>query len=154
MPDAYFIDTNILVPYVRANELARQLERRYGLLRPSNRCYISAVTLGEIEALIYRFGWGEKKRDIIGQVTEKLITQPVFRYPLIDRYAEIDAYSTNDHPDLDLGGSDRKMKKNDLWIAATASLLDLPLLSMDDDFEHLNGVFLDFIYIDQDATNS
>jgi tRNA(fMet)-specific endonuclease VapC len=35
-----------------------------------------------------------------------------------------------------------KMGKNDLWIAATASVLNLALLMMDGEFEHLSGVFL------------
>ena len=34
------------------------------------------------------------------------------------------------------------MGKNDLWIAATASVFDLTLLTMDKDFEHLNKEFL------------
>jgi tRNA(fMet)-specific endonuclease VapC len=35
------------------------------------------------------------------------------------------------------------MGKNDLWIAATASVLGAKLLITDADFEHLAGVFLD-----------
>jgi predicted nucleic acid-binding protein len=35
------------------------------------------------------------------------------------------------------------MGKNDLWIAATAYILDATLLTADGDFDHLNGSFLD-----------
>ena len=35
------------------------------------------------------------------------------------------------------------MGKNDLWIASTAALLGLTLVSTDADFDHLNGVFFD-----------
>lgn len=35
------------------------------------------------------------------------------------------------------------MGKNDLWIAATASVLKTKLLTTDMDFDHLDGVFLD-----------
>jgi predicted nucleic acid-binding protein len=65
--------------------------------------------------------------------------------PLIMRYAEIDAYSQGkliDKP-LPKGLSARNMGKNDLWIAATASTLNIPLLTTDNDFDHLNGVFLE-----------
>jgi tRNA(fMet)-specific endonuclease VapC len=34
------------------------------------------------------------------------------------------------------------MGKNDLWIAATAHVLDLTILTSDKDFDHLNGVYL------------
>jgi len=35
------------------------------------------------------------------------------------------------------------MGKNDLWIAATASVLEATLLTTDFDFDHLKGVFLE-----------
>ena len=40
------------------------------------------------------------------------------------------------------------MGKNDLWIAATAAVTGAKLLSADNDFDHLNGTFLDFEKID------
>jgi tRNA(fMet)-specific endonuclease VapC len=42
-------------------------------------------------------------------------------------------------------GSARNMGKNDLWIAATASVLDIPLMTTDNDFAHLDPVFLKLI---------
>jgi len=35
------------------------------------------------------------------------------------------------------------MGKNDLWIASTASVLKLKLLTTDQDFNHLNKLFVD-----------
>jgi tRNA(fMet)-specific endonuclease VapC len=64
---------------------------------------------------------------------------------IIRQYAEIDAYSQGTLTGKPLGISARNMGKNDLWIAATASALDLTLLTTDKDFEHLNGVFLDLV---------
>jgi predicted nucleic acid-binding protein len=43
-------------------------------------------------------------------------------------------------------------RKKDLRIAATASLLNAKLLTIDSDFNHLDGVFLEVIYIDQKLT--
>ena len=43
--------------------------------------------------------------------------------------------------------SSRSMGKNDLWIAATASVLNVPLLTTDKDFLHLDGHFLDLSYV-------
>lgn len=70
---------------------------------------------------------------------------------LIDRYAEIDAYSQNELSGREMEDSDRNMGKNDVWIAATASVVDGTLITTDDDFGHLDGEFLDRIYVDPDA---
>lgn len=42
------------------------------------------------------------------------------------------------------------MGKNDVWIAATASVLDATLITIDTDFDHLDGEFLDPVYVDPD----
>lgn len=61
---------------------------------------------------------------------------------IIRRYAEIDAYSQGKLKGKPLGTTSRNMGKNDLWIAATASALDLSLLTTDRDFGHLSPSFL------------
>jgi predicted nucleic acid-binding protein len=50
------------------------------------------------------------------------------------------------------GMSARNMGKNDLWIAATASVLKAKLLTTDRDFDHLDSEFLEVIYIDTKAS--
>ena len=67
----------------------------------------------------------------------------------LDLYAEIDNFSQSHHPTLRLTSSARKMGKNDLWIATTTAFFNATLLSTDQDFEHLNGVF---IYFDEIQT--
>ena len=63
-------------------------------------------------------------------------------------YEEIDAYSQGLHRKRTLPDSARNMGKNDVWIAATAAAVGIPLVTTDADFHHLNGVFLDLLYID------
>ena len=41
------------------------------------------------------------------------------------------------------------MKQNDLWIAATAHATKTTLVSTDTDFDHLNSVWIESIYVDQ-----
>ena len=67
---------------------------------------------------------------------------------IIYHYAEIDAFSQGKHPTLLLGMSARSMGKNDLWIAATASVFSLTLITTDMDFNHLHDVFIDLQSID------
>ena len=88
----------------------------------------------------------------------KSLDELLRKLPLIDindeqiirRYAEIDAYSLSRDParPLPKGQTARQMGKNDLWIAATASVLKAKLLTTDHDFDHLDGVFVEVNYID------
>ena len=68
--------------------------------------------------------------------------------PLMEHYADIDAFSQSNHPTMRLSGSARKMSKNDLWIAATTPIFDGTLLTTDGDFNHLHNVFFKVEYID------
>ena|GEM_PF-5103103 len=58
-------------------------------------------------------------------------------------YAEIDAYSQGKLKERPLGTTPRNMGKNDLWIAASASVLNLTLVTTDQDFDHLSPSFLE-----------
>lgn len=48
--------------------------------------------------------------------------------------------------------SARNMGKNDIWIAATASVLGAVLLTTDNDFDHLQDEFLQVDKIEIDKT--
>ncbi len=68
---------------------------------------------------------------------------------LIDKYADIDAFSQRKLPHLSpQPPTPRNMSKNDLWIAATASVLNARLLTTDRDFDHLDQVFLELIRVE------
>jgi len=56
-----------------------------------------------------------------------------------DAYVKIDVYSE---------GIGRTMGKNDLWIAATANVTSATLLTTDKDFDHLDGAFINRVWID------
>ncbi len=67
---------------------------------------------------------------------------------LLERYAEIDAFSQGRLEEKPLTGSSRNMGKNDLWIAATASVLNATLITTDKDFQHLHTHFLEVAYFE------
>ena len=94
--------------------------------------------------------WGLNKRQTIEPTLQKFLISDINVEEIIERYAEIDAFSEGKLKDKPLGSSSRKMGKNDLWIAATASVLDLTLLTTDKDFDHLKDVYLDLAFIDLD----
>ena len=72
---------------------------------------------------------------------------PIIKRELLDAYAEIDTYSKGkliERP-LPTGLTARKMGKNDLWIAATTYLTQATLITNDNDFDHLDGIYFKII---------
>jgi len=150
----FVLDTGILVGYVRDARFCRYVDARYHPLEAPNFAVISAVTKGEILSLAVQFGWGEKKRRLLAELLAKVPAVEINRSAILDRYAEIDCYSKGRHPGHPLppGMSARKMGKNDAWIAATASVMNADLITIDGDFDNLDTAFLKVIRIDQKWT--
>jgi tRNA(fMet)-specific endonuclease VapC len=141
----YIWDTNILLYTLRRPDFFTTLNLRYDFTNPLNEIHISAVTVGEIYAIALRNRWGQGRMNDLKQRLRSLKTVPVTDDDfLIQMYSEIDIYSQSHHPTLRMTGSAHKMGKNDLWIAATAAIAQATLISTDDDFTHLNGLFLFF----------
>lgn len=150
----YLLDTGIVLGYVRAAPYAEYVEKKYGLFDRPNIPLISIVSKGEMYSLATQFQWGSGKLKQLDELLRKLPVVDINEDQIIWRYAEIDTYSLNKDParPRPKGQTARVMGKNDLWIAATASVLNAELLTTDDNFDHLNGVFLSVIRIDQSWT--
>lgn len=144
----YVLDTNILVGYVRGAGYAAYVDKEYGPAKAPNLSVVSVVSAGEIYAIALRRNWGEQKRKVLLDLLQSIPAVPIRHQTIIHKYAEIDAYNHGQHPEHKLSSSARSMSKNDIWIAATASVLDATLLTADRDFDHLNGLFLPVVYVD------
>jgi tRNA(fMet)-specific endonuclease VapC len=138
----YIYDTNILLYAIR-NEKHWQFIQDIAQLDIIQDNVMSVVSWGELYSLAKQNRWGAKRFDIIDRLDEVFIIANIFEMEIIQAYADIDAYSRGKLDGRPLGTSARTMGKNDLWIAATASVLGITLLTTDGDFDHLNGVFLD-----------
>ena len=140
----FLLDTNILVHFVRNDTYIRQVEQQFSLFAPENATFISIVSVGEIRSLAFLFGWGKAKLERMNLFLQALRPFPIDREDLAAAYADIDAYSQCYHPIFPSPASQtsRNMGKNDLWIAATAMLLNATLLTTDTDFTHLSPQFL------------
>jgi tRNA(fMet)-specific endonuclease VapC len=119
-------DTNVVIAHLRRQQLLPL------------RAVLPFAVVGELEAFALKADWGYQKVAFLRQLLE--------RYPLVgfvpelaSLYARLDAYSQGKlrGQPLPVGMSARNMGKNDLWIAATALYLDLPLHTADNDFDHL-----------------
>jgi predicted nucleic acid-binding protein len=147
----YILDTGILLGYLRGAQFAAYVEQCYSPFNPPNVAAMSVVSIGELYSLATQLNWGDEKRNKLAGLLQKVPGVNIYSDDVIRQYAEIDAFSQGKHPNKILGTTSRNMGKNDLWIAATASVLHATLLTTDDDFDHLNGVFLTAIYIDQSS---
>ena len=127
-------DTNVVIGYVR----------RYELL-PA-QVVLPAVVVGELKSIALRSNWGYQRVDFLAYLVGEYPCIAVVE-ELTDLYARFEVYSQGKllGQPLPPGMSARNMGKNDLWIAATALYLDMPLHTADRDFDHLAAVGLQLV---------
>lgn len=144
----YLLDTNIVIIYARASDLAHKLEAKYQLFSGEHNLAISVVTVGELKSIEKKFKYGEKKKKRIKKLLDQLLRIDINIEEIMERYSDIDAYSQGKLSSKSSDFTARNMGKNDLWIAATASYYEAILITTDKDFHHLNDTFLDLEYVD------
>lgn len=140
----YVLDTGILLGYARGAAYAQYVDDRFSpTLTPNSAC-ISAVTVGEIKCFPIRRKWGERKLIALEKLLRQIPAAPINHPSILARYAELSTYceSANPSKPLPLGASAHPMGDNDLWIAATASVINATLITTDTDFLFLDKVFL------------
>lgn len=145
------LDSCILVHYLTQNTVAEKIE--YELQLTASDCVpiISSVTKGELLSFAKQRNWGKNKMETLKMLLSKSIIVDIAAKDekLIAAYSFIDAFSKRKTEDANgklLNGSAIKMGKNDLWIAATAKVIEAPLITTDKDFLHLNQTVLDVRY--------
>lgn len=148
----FILDTNILIHIARNSDVWAHVRKSYFPTGLKGNASISAVTIGETRSFARRNRWGDDRIKRLLQVLKTIEALKILDDDVQDAYVNIDTYSQNKHKSLTLPKKFpvRNMGKNDVWIAATACAKNTTLLSTDKDFEHLHGVFLNFIYIDVD----
>ena len=137
----YVLDTNILIHILTGSEKGKiavtTMEEEHVT------SIISIVTKAELLSIAQKRRWGNKKVGTLKFLLDKLVVIPIKTDEIVRVYAEIDAYSQGKLIGKKLPGSARNMGKNDLWIAATAYLTKSTLMTTDNDFNHLESVYLE-----------
>jgi tRNA(fMet)-specific endonuclease VapC len=141
----FVLDTNILVHILRKKRA--YFDHTFQVNDPQNSSIISAVTIGELRSLALRNKWGVRKKQQMEDLIDEFFVVEIHN-DVHNRYAEIDTFSQGKLEERPLSSSARNMGKNDLWIAATASVFNATLLTTDNDFDHLHEVFLNAPKID------
>jgi tRNA(fMet)-specific endonuclease VapC len=138
----YLHDTNILVHYIRRDEVFAHIDNKINPFAKDHDNVICVVTMGEVRSLAIQNRWGPMKLIEMENLFKRFIIVDIHADDIIKRYAEIDAFSQSRHELYPLPVTARNMGKNDLWIAATTSVLEATLLTTDTDFAHLDPLFL------------
>jgi len=138
-------DSNILI------HLAKDGSRRLltTVINPDNqKIFVSVVSIAELKSIALQNKWGVRKWEVINAILDEAVIIEI-NEGLTDTYAEIDAFSQRRSPSYASYsfGTPRNMGKNDLWIASTAALLGLKLVTTDADFNHLHQIFIDVEHI-------
>jgi tRNA(fMet)-specific endonuclease VapC len=101
-----------------------------------------------LKVLAERNTWGDEKRKALSVALNSLVTINVDSDSVVDAYVRVEEACRNTQ------GSERKMGQNDMWIAATALLSGLPIITTDNDFNHLNGRLITVHWIDPNYTKT
>ncbi len=141
------LDTNVLVAYIRGNDLGRYIESAYALLSRTERPLICVVTVGEILCLSKKFGWGATKQQAIKDLLNELVIVDINIEEVLDRYSEIGSY-------LHLLKPSVTVQQNDMWIAAVASVTEANLITTDRDYSPLSPDWLKLHWIDESLAHS
>jgi tRNA(fMet)-specific endonuclease VapC len=141
----YILDTNILIHLLRQNNIATQIERDYQIFNNEHNAIISVVTIGELKSIAKMNNWTLQKILLLDNIINQFLIADINRADIIEKYAEIDAFSQGKLVSVKFTA--RNMGKNDLWIAATAAVLDGVLLTTDKDFNHLDNIFFNLAYL-------
>jgi len=139
------LDTNILIHLIKSpnSRLTTPV-----INFDNQKVFISICSIGELKSIALQNNWGEQKRQALDAVIYESIIVEI-NEAMANTYAEIDAFSQRRNPSYSNYKFDtpRNMGKNDLWIASTAALLGLKLVTTDADFNHLHQVFMEVQHI-------
>jgi tRNA(fMet)-specific endonuclease VapC len=138
---SYVLDTSALLPLLRGKELGELIDRTFGLRAAPYLHTLSIVTHAELWVLIERNGWGDDRKAAVEKALQEFVTVDVAGSQIVSAYRKVEASSVG-----------ITMGKNDVWIATTAMITGLPLITTDKDFNHLDGKLLQVHYVDPAST--
>lgn len=144
----YILDTNLVLIYLRDNQQAKRIEEDLQLLSERHNLILSVVSVGELQSIAKRNRWGKRRIENMHKILSDFLIAAINTEDIIEKYAEIDTYSQGKLMGSPVTFTARNMEKNDLWIAATASVLNIELITTDKDFEHLRDKYIQLKLID------
>ena len=145
--DLILLDTGVLITYARRGEPAQRLEQIVALQSGKTEAVVSIISIAEALSFARKRGWSVRNQDALKELIQsRLVPIDINRPEILDAYVDIDHYSEKVcKPARSMGN-----QQNDLWIAATARVLNCTLVTMDKDFDHLHGTMIHRNFIAQE----
>ena len=81
----YILDTNIVLTYLRNNQLARNLEQKLDLLSGKHTLIISVVSIGELKSIAKRNNWGKRRIDHLEDMLNDFMIADINVEPIIEK---------------------------------------------------------------------
>jgi len=121
----YLLDTNIVLHATRKDSpVSAAVDAQFGLRQSPFRPAICEVTIAELWAFAQSAKWGEKRKLLLEEIVQQLLVIPISRREIHQRWAELYSHARSK-------GLAIQTDHNDVWIAATAHVAGLKLLSAD-----------------------
>lgn len=118
--DTVILDTDAASGLYRHRYLGRPLDARLAVLTVQHQLVISAITLGEASYGMNRAKWGPVRVQRLLSFYEHIFTLAPVDHATAHEYGRLRAATE---------AVGNPVADNDLWIAATATAVDLPLLT-------------------------
>lgn len=126
---AFLLDTNVVLHATRENSpVSAAIDEQFALSTSRFRPAICEVSIGELLGFTRSSRWGERRRALLDEQIARCLVIPISHPGVHLRWAEMSSR---------LQAAGKTVGQNDIWIAATASVTDLTLLTTDGDFRHL-----------------
>ncbi len=128
---SYLLDTNVVLLATRAGSKASAaIDAQFQLSSARFRPAICEVSVGELRAFARSNTWGEKRKVLLEQQINRSLVIPIASPGVHEKWAEM--YSA-------LRAAGQTVEQNDIWIAATASVAGLTVLTTDKDFRRIRA---------------
>lgn len=124
-PIPYLLDTNVVLFATRENSpVSAAVDRQFGLRDSPFRPAICEVSVAELLAFAENRNWGDKRRDLLKGMIDELLVLPISGPDIHQQWAKLYSYAK-------ANGLAIQHDHNDVWIAATAKVAGLRLISSD-----------------------
>ena len=122
-PVPYLLDTNVVLFATRQNSpAAATIEQQFGLKASPFRPAVCEVTVAEL--LAFAESWGAARRKLLDEVIAEMLVLPIGRHAIHAEWARLRSYAKTK-------GLAIQQDHNDMWIAATAKVAGMTVISSD-----------------------
>lgn len=143
----------MLVGILKRAPWAENAYHDYKLGDPNIGVFTSAICQGELLGLAEKNLWGDKRYTELKRLLKIMTILWINNLDILVAYSKINAWT---HKKKDYSDQNIRplkiavpMNQNDMWIAATAHVIQATLLTADKDFVHLHNIWDDIQYIQQ-----